>query len=175
MSIVNFFETVEGTWFSQRTTHFEPGRPSQTGQTTLQIERVGSDHSSVTALCEEVTADAGNTAFALVIHQEGQASTYGSGSASPKRTTVLIGLKSDDEYSGQFFSKTEQEPAVAGHYQLEDEVLSLNIQNDEFESQERLWYMNPNLRMRTSLVKRADGLQMASFCSEIRRLSKQSS
>ncbi|MEM1281081.1 MAG: phycobiliprotein lyase, partial [Cyanobacteria bacterium P01_H01_bin.152] len=35
----------------------------------------------------------------------------------------------------------------------------------------RLWYMNPNLRMRTNLVKRADGFQMASFCSEIRRSS----
>jgi hypothetical protein len=172
MSIVNFFETVEGTWFSQRTTHFEPGHPSQTGQTTLQIERVDSSSPSVTTLCEEVSADAGDTAFALVIHQAGQASVYGSGPASPKRTTTLIGLKSEDECSGQFFSKTDQEPAVAGHYQLEDDVLSLSVQNDEFQSYERLWYMNPNLRMRTSLVKRTDGFQMASFCSEIRRLSQ---
>jgi len=172
MDIVNFFETVEGTWFSQRTTHFEPGLPSQTGQTTIEIIRIESSDSAVQALCEEFSADAGNTAFAFVIRQEGQASTYGSATASPKRTTTLVGLKSEDDCSGQFFSKTDQEPAVAGKYQLEDEVLTLDIQSDEFQSHERLWYMNPNLRMRTSLVKRADGFQMASFCSEIRRLSK---
>ena len=70
-----------------------------------------------------------------------------------------------------FFSQTDQEPAIAGQYVLENEVLTLSVRNDEFQSDERLWYMNPNLRMRTSLVKRADGQQMASFCSEIRRSS----
>lgn len=171
MDIVNFFEKVEGTWFSQRTTHFAPDRPSQTGQTTLQINRLAPAASEVAALCNQVAADPNAVIFALTIQQAGQASTYGGGSAAPARTTTLVGLKSEDELAGQFVSQTEQETPIAGRYQLEAEVLTLVVNNDEFHSEERLWYMNPNLRMRTSLLKRADGFQMASFCSEIRRLS----
>jgi hypothetical protein len=170
MDIVNFFETVEGTWFSQRTTHFAPGQPSQTGQTTLQITRLETTEPQVAELCQQFSTEADAAILALVIRQEGQASPYG-GSASPPKTTMLVGLKSENGVSGQFFSKTDQEPAVAGQYHLQEDVLTLQISTDTFESQERLWYMNPNLRMRTSLVKGANGLAMASFCSEIRRIT----
>jgi hypothetical protein len=171
MDIVNFFETVDGKWFSQRTTHFALGQPSQTGQTTLTITRREPSDATVQALCEQFSADIGRILFAFVIQQEGQDSTYGSAKPAPASTTTLVGLKSENELSGTFFSQTDQESAVAGQYQLEDEVLTLTVQTDDFQSEERLWYMNPNLRMRTSLVQRPDGFKMASFCSEIRRLS----
>ncbi|NEQ47082.1 MAG: phycobiliprotein lyase [Leptolyngbya sp. SIOISBB] len=171
MSIVNFFETVEGTWFSQRTTHFASGQPSQTGQATLKITGIETHHASVTTLCQQFNVNAEDAIFAFTIQQEAQASLYGSGGATPVRTTMLVGLKSADDRSGQFFSQTDREPAIAGQYHLDNEILTLSIRNDDFQSDERLWYMNPNLRMRTSLVKRADGYQMASFCSEIRRSS----
>ncbi|MGD1859240.1 MAG: phycobiliprotein lyase [Leptolyngbyaceae cyanobacterium] len=171
MSIVNFFETVTGTWFSQRTTHFAPGQPSQTGQTTLKISHVDFNDPRVVSLCEQFKADAAAVIFAFLIQQEGQASLYGSSSNAPKSTTLMIGLKSADPSAGQFMSQTETEPAIAGQYALEADVLTLSVRNDKFESDERLWYANPNLRMRTSLVKRADGIRMSSFCSEIRRSS----
>lgn len=171
MDIVNFFETVDGKWFSQRTTHFALGQPSQTGQTTLTITRLEPSDGAVQALCEQCAADSSSVLFAFTIQQEEQASTYGSAQAAPASTTILVGLKSEDGRSGPFLSRTEQEPAVTGQYQLEDEILTLMVKTDEFQSEERLWYMNPNLRMRTSLVQRSDGFKMASFCSEIRRLS----
>ncbi|MEM6520958.1 MAG: phycobiliprotein lyase [Cyanobacteria bacterium P01_C01_bin.70] len=171
MSIVNFFETVAGTWFSQRTTHFAPGQPSQTGQTTLKITHVDFSNPRIATVCQQCNADANAVIFAFLIQQEGQASLYGSGSSAPKSTTLMVGLKSSDPAAGQFISQTEGEPAIVGHYALEEEVLTLSVRNDKFESDERLWYMNPNLRMRTSLVKRADGIRMSSFCSEIRRSS----
>jgi len=58
MSIVNFFETVEGTWFSQRTTHFAPGQPSQTGQATLKITRIDPSEARVVTLCQQFEASA---------------------------------------------------------------------------------------------------------------------
>lgn len=171
MTIVNFFEKVEGTWFSQRTTHFAPGQPSQTGQTTLQITRVEPSEPRVSKLCQQSESNIDSTIFAFVIQQEGKTSTYGSTTATPAQTTILVGFKSDDEMTGQFLSQTNQEAIIIGKYQLENEILTLNVRAPDFESEERLWYINPNLRMRTSLVKGANGLQMASFCSEIRRLS----
>ena len=176
MDIVNFFEKVEGTWFSQRTTHFSPGQPSQTGQSILQITRLVTSDSRVAALCQQFSVDPGQMIFGICIQQEGKASLYGSSKATPpQRTTVLMGLKSGPGESGQFLSQTQQESPITGQYSLENEVLTLTIATDEFHSEERLWFMNPNLRMRTNLLKRADGFQMASFCSEIRRMEKPAS
>ena len=172
MDIVNFFETVEGTWFSQRTTHFAPGQPSQTGQTTLQITRVELDDARVLELCQQFSVEATAAIFAFVIQQAGKTSLYSSETSPPSSTTMMVGCQSEDDASGKFLSQTEQETAVSGKYQLEDEILTLSVHNDDFESEERLWYMNPNLRMRTSLVTRPDGFRMASFCSELRRSSK---
>lgn len=176
MDIVNFFETVDGNWFSQRTTHFALGQPSQTGETTLKITRIDTSEAQVAALCEAVSAKTDDVALALLIRQEPSTSPYQSASSTPQKPTVFIGFKSqsdaDTSEEGLFVSQTGQEAIVSGQYRLENEILMLTIQNDEFQSQERVWYMNPNLRMRTSLVTRADGFQMASFCSELRRLSK---
>mgnify|MGYP006296326461 FL=1 len=47
-------------------------------------------------------------------------------------------------------------------------MLSIVTQTSEGEIEERLWFVNPNLRMRTSVFKTGDEVQMASFCSEIR-------
>jgi hypothetical protein len=57
---------------------------------------------------------------------------------------------------------------VQGQYGFEDDVLTLTTQTPAGTVQERLWFANPNLRMRTSLFKVGDQEQMASFCSEIR-------
>ncbi|MBE7379782.1 MAG: phycobiliprotein lyase [Leptolyngbya sp. SIO1E4] len=172
MDIVNFFEKVEGTWFSQRTTHFSLGMPSQTAQSTLQIVHLTASDPHISALCQQFAANPDQTAFALRIQQEATKSLYGSAANTPQRTTVLIGLKSNHAWAGAFFSQTEQESATTGQYHLENEVLTLTTVNDQLRSEERLWFMNPNLRMRTSLLKRADGFQMASFCSEVRRSPK---
>ncbi|NJM85498.1 MAG: phycobiliprotein lyase, partial [Leptolyngbyaceae cyanobacterium RM2_2_21] len=40
MEIVNFFEKLEGSWFSQRTTHYVSTQTSQSGQSDLKMERV---------------------------------------------------------------------------------------------------------------------------------------
>lgn len=175
MEIVNFFEKTEGTWFSQRTTHFLPGQPSQTGQTTIHVTRLAPDDPRVTALCQQVDANPNQTRFALSIQQEEQAkTTYGSSSGKPERTTIFVGLKASDASIGKFVSQTDKEPTTTGEYRFESEVLTLISANEQLQSEERIWFTNPNLRLRTSLLKREDGFQMASFCSEVRRLTKPS-
>lgn len=171
MDIVNFFEKVEGTWFSQRTTHFSPGLPSKTGQSMLEIKRLASDTAQCTSLCQHFEADKTGITFAISAQQMSQAGTYGANaSATPQHTTTFIGVKGETAASGRFFSQTDQTPPTHGRYRLEDEVLILTLQTDALQSEERWWFMNPNLRMRTSVLKGSDGFQMASFCSEVRRL-----
>lgn len=171
MDTANFFEKLEGTWFSQRTTHVVAAQPSQVGQCTLAMTRLAADDPSVISLCKQFTLDAQKTVFAFRIEQE---SRLGTETQPTCRATVMVGLQSDVVGSGPFLTQTERESAIAGQYHVSPEaVLTLITETDQLRSEERLWFLNPNLRMRTSLVKRADGLQISSFCSEIRRMVTQ--
>ena len=57
-------------------------------------------------------------------------------------------------------------------YSLEEEVLTIVNDNKDVHSEERLWFVNDNLRMRTGTTELKSGansgLRIASFCSEIR-------
>lgn len=174
MDIVNFFEKIEGTWFSQRTTHFELGHPSQTGQATLTITRPSANDPRIVGLCQQFDANSAGAIFTLKVCRTGQASTYGSALTTPEAETILVGLKQNAPSVGRFFSQTESAIATEGQYLFENEVLTFKAQHDDYQCEERLWFMNPNLRMRTSLLTRSDGFRMASFCSEIRRMTSSS-
>jgi CpeS-like protein len=53
-----------------------------------------------------------------------------------------------------------------------DEALTFAISNDQFTSTERIWFVSPNLRLRSVVQETSDGIQLASFCSEIRMRSE---
>jgi hypothetical protein len=50
----------------------------------------------------------------------------------------------------------------------EDEGLVLITEYDTMSSEERFWFASPDLRMRSSIVKRFGGFSTASFCTESR-------
>jgi hypothetical protein len=63
---------------------------------------------------------------------------------------------------------------AGGHWQLwPDGSLELCESDGEREIRERLWFTQPNLRLRSTVASRADGSPgLASFSSEIRRVSR---
>lgn len=67
-----------------------------------------------------------------------------------------------------------QEGAQQGSWQLwPDGSLELTLSAAESTVSERIWFTKPNLRLRSTVESRADGLPgRASFSSEIRRVSR---
>jgi hypothetical protein len=58
---------------------------------------------------------------------------------------------------------------VAGRYEIDDEdALVLTTDYETMSAIERFWFPQPNMRVRTSTVKRFGGFSSASFCTEIR-------
>jgi len=58
---------------------------------------------------------------------------------------------------------------VIGQYEIDGEGgLLLTTEYETMSSVERFWFANPNLRLRTSVVKRFGGFSTASFCAESR-------
>jgi len=74
---------------------------------------------------------------------------------------------------GRFLSEGTQEGPV-GTWQLwPDGSLELTIHGEETVLRERIWFTKPNLRLRSSVEHRHDGVpQRASFSSEIRRVRR---
>ncbi|MGB3788086.1 MAG: phycobiliprotein lyase, partial [Phormidesmis sp.] len=58
---------------------------------------------------------------------------------------------------------------IIGRFEMDSESgLVLTTEYETMSSIERFWFPNPDLRMRTSVVKRFGGLSTASFCAESR-------
>ena len=71
-------------------------------------------------------------------------------------------------------ARGQHQPAQQGTWQLwPDGSLELTLCAGDTEVTERIWFTKPNLRLRSTVENRADGMPgRASFSSEIRRLSR---
>jgi hypothetical protein len=166
MEIVNFFETLAGKWFSQRTTHYLTTQTSKAGQSNLMIEFLPHINASVMKLCEELGQDPAQAACGLRIEQD---SRMEGETQSVQTASLMVALQPDEGQSGVLLQKTEgADQGWAGRYTLADEVLTIAIAAPGGNVEERLWFANPNLRMRTSVLQGSEGVKLTSFCSEIR-------
>ena len=168
MEIVNFFEKLAGRWFSQRTTHALSTQQSKAGKSDLEVEFLAADAPAIAQLCE--SQQVSNPLCGLSIQQN---STVDGDTKAKVSTTLLVPLKPDSESdtvaSGKLLRSGSSEVST---YTLEDEVLTIVGDGAEARSEERLWFINENLRMRTGMTELKSGpksgLRIASFCSEIR-------
>ncbi|MEO0771049.1 MAG: phycobiliprotein lyase [Cyanobacteria bacterium J06649_4] len=173
MDIVNFFEKLAGRWFSQRTTHALSTQQSKAGKSDLEIAFLPPDTAEVQQLCETMLGSDTTTASPLCGLRVQQSSTVEGDSQTKTLTTLMVPLAptaTDDpagSTSGQLLRSDAPQEAIST-YTLEDEVLTIVSNGKEAESTERLWFINDNLRMRTGMTELANGLRIASFCSEIR-------
>ncbi len=87
-------------------------------------------------------------------------------------STVLVPVADPDKPNeGKLLRDTgyAEKAPVAGRYVMGDDgSLTLITEYESMYSEERLWFASPNLRLRTSILKRFGGFSMATFCSEIR-------
>lgn len=165
MDIVSFVETLAGKWFSQRTTHYLGHQSSKAGQSNLLIEVLPATDASLVQVCETQGQDPTHIACGLKVDQD---SRMDGDTSNTQRTTVMVMLQPTAEGKGIVLQASPQAAVAQGEYGLDNEVLTLTTQTPEGTVEERLWFVNPNLRMRTSVFKVGDTEQMASFCSEIR-------
>lgn len=169
MNIIEFFELSTGKWFSQRTLHHLKSGELQAGKSNLMIEPLPPTDAKIVQLCQQYQIDPATLSGGFQLTWDG--TTEGNPN-SVKGSAILIPiLNPDHPQQGQFLQSKGTNPnqSLSGRYSLgEDEVLTLITESPNFYVEERLWYLMPNMRLRTSLVKNNSGLTQASFCSEIR-------
>jgi hypothetical protein len=169
MDITEFFQQSSGKWFSQRTSHHLAFKQSEGGKSNLTIEMLPKDDPAVVKLCQQYEVD---PALALCGARVSWDGTMEWDEEKHSGSTVLVPI-ADAEKPNEGKLLREQGYAekapVAGRYVMgDDDALTLITEYETMYSEERLWFASPNLRLRTSILKRFGGFSMASFCSEIR-------
>lgn len=169
MDIQEFFEQSAGKWFSQRTSHHLAFKQTESGKSNITIEMLAKTAPEVMQLCEQYNTD---PAIALCGARVTWNGTMEWDEEKHEGSTVLVVVPdSDQPNEGQLLREmgyAEKAP-VAGRYSMgSDGALTLITEYETMYSEERLWFASPNLRLRTSILKRFGGFSMASLSSEIR-------
>ncbi|MDG2617912.1 phycobiliprotein lyase [Thermoleptolyngbya sichuanensis A183] len=169
MDIVEFFEQSSGKWFSQRTSHHLAFKQTESGKSDIVIDLLSKDDPAVIALCQQYEID---PALALCGARVTWDGTMEWDKEKHEGSTVIVPV-ADAEQPNEGKMLREQGYAekapVAGRYVMgDDNSLTLITEYETMYSEERLWFASPNLRLRTSILKRFGGFSMATFCSEIR-------
>jgi hypothetical protein len=169
MDITEFFQQSAGKWFSQRTSHHLAFKQSESGKSDIRIEMLPQDAPEVVQLCQQNEVD---PALALCGARVTWDGTMEWDQEKHEGSTVLVPVADPDKPNeGKLLRDTgyAEKAPVAGRYVMGDDgSLTLITDYESMYSEERLWFASPNLRLRTSILKRFGGFSMATFCSEIR-------
>ena len=168
---MEFFQHSAGQWQSQRTTHHLPFRRAELGGSNITVEALDKNHEKVVAICELHEIDPALAVGGAYVAWNG-AMAWDRDNESHAGTTVFALVPDEDNpRKGRLLRErgyAEIVPVV-GRYEMDDEDgLVLETEYETMSSIERFWFVTPELRMRSSIVKRFGGFNTASFCAETR-------
>ncbi len=169
MDIAEFFQLSSGKWFSQRTSHDFALKKSESGKSTVEVELLDKADPAVIKLCEQNETNADLAVCGARLTWQG---TTESSKKEQTGSTFLVAIAdAPNAAEGRLLRQRDHaDPApIAGRYLIgSDESVTLIAESTDLYSEDRLWFASPNLRFRTTVLKRSGGFTMATFCSEIR-------
>jgi hypothetical protein len=172
MNVMDFFRLSAGQWSSQRTTHHLPFRRAELGSSSISVEALEAEHPSVVEICQLHDVDPALAVGGAYVTWQG-AMDWDKDDENHEGSTVFALVPDADGSSGGQLLRERgyaEIVPVIGRYEIDSEDgLLLITEYDTMSSIERFWFANPNLRLRTSVVKRFGGFSTASFCAESRR------
>lgn len=172
MDAMEFFQLSAGKWRSQRTTHHLAFRRAETGESEIEVATLVADHPRVVEICQLHNVEPSLAAGGALVSWRGTMAWDKSDEENHEGSTVMVIVpESGNPREGQLLRErgyAEIVP-VAGRYLIDDEeALVLLTEYETMSSEERFSFASPDLRMRTSTVKRFGGFSTASLCVETR-------
>jgi hypothetical protein len=177
MDVMDFFRQSAGQWHSQRTTHHLPFRRAELGGSTVVVEALEAEHPSVVDICKLHDVEPSLAVGGAFVQWQGSMAWDREEEDHSGTTVFALVPDANNPRQGQLLRErgyAEIVPVI-GRYEIDDdEGLVLTTEYETMSSVERFWFANPNLRLRTSVVKRFGGFSTASFCAESRLLETES-
>lgn len=174
MDAMEFFLKSAGTWQSQRTTHHLAFRRAETGTSEIFVEALGADHPKIIEICQLHQVDPALAVGGAFVRWE-STMAWDKEDENHEGTTVFALIpQADNPRQGQLLRERGYAEIVpiAGQYHLDEEdALVLVTEYETMTTIERFWFVNANMRLRTSTVQRFGGFNTATFCTEMRTSS----
>jgi hypothetical protein len=171
MNVMEFFQQSAGQWQSQRTTHHLPFRRAELGGSNISVEALSAEDERVIAICKMHEVDPSTSVGGAFVQWNGEMAWDKEGEDHKGETVFALVPDEGNPQTGNLLRErgyAEVVPVI-GRYEMDSENgLVLTTEYETMSSIERFWFPNPDLRMRTSVVKRFGGLSTASFCAESR-------
>ncbi|MBW4661313.1 MAG: phycobiliprotein lyase [Drouetiella hepatica Uher 2000/2452] len=172
MDITEFLQQSAGKWVSQRTTHQFAFKQTGSSKSNIVVEMLLKDDPAVIKLCQQHKIDPTQALCGTRVTWDGIVER---GEEKRSGSTLMVPIANpDDSRAGKLLCEAGQNAPISGRYMMgEDDALTLITESEvttseTLSSEERLWFASPNLRLRTSTLKRSGGFSMATFSSEIR-------
>ena len=172
MDITEFVAKSIGHWRSQRSAHHLAFGHFEAVQSKIDIISLLVDDPAVIDLCKAYSIDPQAAISPFRMSWEGQSDWDDN---EVKGTCVLVPIPDPNQVNrgkllrDQGYAETI---AAAGDYYLtEDGTFVLITPYERAAAEEKIWFVNPNVRCRVSLIKTSagTGVVTASFSSEIRQ------
>lgn len=173
MTVEDFFERSIGEWRSQRSSHNLLWTQFEQITSEITIQRLESSDEDVIKLCQNNDVNVQQPFFSLKMSWEGESDWDDEVSQGESVMSVI----KDGQNQGRLLRSAgyaETIPAVGKWRMSPDGVFILDTFYDAAAAEERIWFANPNLRMRVSqiLTSARSGVVTASLSTEIRRLNQ---
>lgn len=166
-----FFQQSAGRWRSQRTTHHLPFRRAESGGSDINVEFLDADDEKIAVICQMHDVDPQQAIGGAFVSWDGSMAWDKENEDHQGTTVFALIPDSDDPRKGKLLRErgyAEIVP-VAGQYHMDEEDgLVLITEYETMSIIERFWFVNPDLRLRSSTVKRFGGFNTATFCAESR-------
>lgn len=162
MDIVEFFQLSNGKWFSQRSNLAAKASPG--GRSDLYIEALSSTDPAVVNLCEKNNIDPSQALCGVRIRWDGSMELE---REKYSGSTVMVPI-SNATQANEGVLLRDGSSTTSRYIMGTDDALTLITESDTLYAEERVWFASPNLRLRTRILRQPDGVNIASFCSEIR-------
>ena len=176
MDVMDFFRQSAGQWNSQRTTHHLPFRRAELGGSAISVEALEAEDPRVVEICQLHDVDPALAVGGAYVTWQGAMAWDKEDENHEGSTVFALVPEADNPRQGQLLRErgyAEIVPVI-GRYEIDgDGGLLLITEYETMSSIERFWFANPNLRLRTSVVKRFGGFSTASFCAESRPVEPQ--
>lgn len=176
MDITEFVAKSIGHWRSQRSAHHLAFGHFEAVQSEIDILSLELDDPAVIELCQTYHVDPQTVVSPFRMSWQGHSDWEDS--EVIKGTCVLVPVPDPDRVNCGKLLRDQgyaEEIAAVGEYTLtQDGTFVLVTAYDRAAAEEKIWFVNPNVRCRVSLIKTSagSGVVTASFSSEIRQAIK---
>ena len=176
MDITQFVAGSIGQWKSQRSAHHMIFGHFEAVRSEIEILAITPHNPAVIELCQAYDIDPSQAVSPFHMSWEGESDW--DEKEVLKGSTVLVPIPDLNLPNQGLLLRdrgyAETMAAAARYHITEDGVFVLITEYDRAAAEERIWFVNPNLRFRVATIKTSDGTGVvtASFSSELRTMPK---